>query len=73
MKTILETLAFRNAIAEVPNSELPRTESLEDTIDRMLPYWKCVIFPQLEESNELLVVAHGNSLRGVIKYLKHIS
>ncbi|MEG0038885.1 MULTISPECIES: 2,3-diphosphoglycerate-dependent phosphoglycerate mutase [Bacteroides] len=64
---------FQERYREVPNSELPRTESLEDTIDRMLPYWKCVIFPQLEESNELLVVAHGNSLRGVIKYLKHIS
>ena len=34
---------------------------------------KCVIFPQLEVSDELLVVAHGNSLRGIIKYLKHIS
>lgn len=64
---------FEPRYRDVADSELPRTESLEDTIDRILPYWKSVIFPQLEVSNELLVVAHGNSLRGIIKYLKHIS
>ena len=64
---------FETRYRDVADSELPRTESLEDTIDRILPYWKSVIFPQLEVSNELLVVAHGNSLRGIIKYLKHIS
>lgn len=57
---------------EVPNADLPRTESLKDTIERILPYWKCVIFPHLATADELLVVAHGNSLRGIIKYLKHI-
>ncbi len=59
--------------AEVPDNELPRTESLKDTIERILPYWKEVIFPNLKTANELLVVAHGNSLRGIIKYLKNIS
>lgn len=58
---------------KVPNKELPRTESLEDTINRILPYWKEVIFPALKDKNELIVVAHGNSLRGIIKYLKNIS
>lgn len=58
---------------EVPEAELPRTESLKDTIERTLPYWKCVIFPNLKTVDDLLVVAHGNSLRGIIKYLKHIS
>ncbi len=57
----------------VPDSDLPRTESLKDAIDRTLPYWKCTIFPNLKTANELLVVAHGNSLRGIIKYLKGIS
>ena len=38
-----------------------------------MPYWKCVIFPNLKTVDELLVVAHGNSLRGIIKHLKHIS
>ncbi len=57
----------------VPDTDLPRTESLKDAIDRTLPYWKCTIFPNLETANDLLVVAHGNSLRGIIKYLKGIS
>ena len=51
----------------------PRTESLKDTIERIMPYWKCVIFPNLKTADELLVVAHGNSLRGIIKHLKGIS
>ena len=64
---------FEIRYEKVPNMELPRTESLKDTIERMMPYWKCVIFPSLKVANELLVVAHGNSLRGIIKHLKHIS
>lgn len=64
---------FEARYAEVPDNELPRTESLKDTIDRILPYWKEVIFPNLKTADELLVVAHGNSLRGIIKYLKNIS
>jgi len=64
---------FEPRYAQVPDNELPRTESLKDTIDRILPYWKEVIFPNLKTANELLVVAHGNSLRGIIKYLKNIS
>ena len=57
----------------VPDAELPRTESLQDTVARLLPYWECEIFPTLEHANELLVVAHGNSLRGIVKHLKNIS
>jgi len=64
---------FDPRYAEVHDNELPRTESLKDTIDRILPYWKNDIFPNLKTADELLVVAHGNSLRGIIKYLKHIS
>lgn len=58
---------------EVPDAELPRTESLKDTIDRIMPYWESDIFPALRDAHTLLVVAHGNSLRGIIKHLKHIS
>lgn len=57
----------------VPPEDLPRTESLKDTISRTLPYWKTEIFPLLERCDSILVVAHGNSLRGIIKYLKNIS
>ena len=64
---------FEDRYREVPDAELPRTESLKDTIERIMPYWKCVIFPNLKTAGELLIVAHGNSLRGIIKHLKHIS
>ena len=57
----------------VPDEDLPRTESLKDTVARILPYWNDVIFPTLETADQVLVVAHGNSLRGIIKHLKHIS
>ena len=57
----------------IPKADLPRTESLKDTVERILPYWNEMIFPRLEQENQLLVVAHGNSLRGIIKYLKNIS
>lgn len=64
---------FENRYKEVPDMELPRTESLKETIERIMPYWKCIIFPNLKTADQLLVVAHGNSLRGIIKHLKHIS
>lgn len=57
---------------EVPPAILPQTESLKDTVDRILPYWKKEIFPALETNRQVLVVAHGNSLRGIIKYVKNI-
>ena len=63
---------FDSRYAQVPNSELPRTESLKDTIKRILPYWEKTIFPHLKFEDQLLIVAHGNSLRGIIKYLKRI-
>ncbi len=59
--------------ALVPDADLPRTECLRDTVERILPYWKCVIFPELATCDAILVVAHGNSLRGIVKYLKGIS
>lgn len=58
---------------DVPEEELPRTEALKNTVERILPYWKEEIFPSLETSDQILVTAHGNSLRGIIKYLKNIS
>lgn len=59
--------------AGVPESELPLTESLAQTVARTLPYWLCEIMPQLARCDELLVAAHGNSLRGIVKHLKGIS
>jgi 2,3-bisphosphoglycerate-dependent phosphoglycerate mutase len=57
----------------VPRAFIPATEALKDTVERALPYWLEVIYPSLINHNEIIVVAHGNSLRGIIKYLKNIS
>jgi 2,3-bisphosphoglycerate-dependent phosphoglycerate mutase len=53
--------------------EVPRTESLKDTIARAVPYYEREIAPALAGGKRVLVAAHGNSLRGIIKYLSNIS
>jgi 2,3-bisphosphoglycerate-dependent phosphoglycerate mutase len=53
--------------------EVPRTESLKDTIARAVPYYESEISPALASGKRVLVSAHGNSLRGIIKYLSDIS
>lgn len=65
--------AFDRRYKDIPADEIPLTEALKDTINRMLPYWENEIKPALLTHNEVLVVAHGNSLRGVVKVLKNIS
>ncbi len=59
--------------ADVPKEYLPETESLKDAIERIMPYWECEIFPSLKKHDEILIAAHGNSLRAIIKHLKGIS
>ena len=58
---------------EVPDKDLPATESLKDAINRAQPYWHDTITAHLQTMDKVLVVAHGNSLRGIIKHLKNIS
>lgn len=55
------------------DAEIPLTESLKDTIARLMPYYKGTILPSLDSNDQVLVVAHGNSLRGIIKELKGMS
>lgn len=55
--------------ADLVDSELPRCESLKMTIARTMPYWFDDIAPQVKEGRKVLVVAHGNSLRGLVKFL----
>jgi 2,3-bisphosphoglycerate-dependent phosphoglycerate mutase len=55
------------------DGEIPRTESLKLVIDRLLPYWESDIAPDLREGKTVLVTAHGNSLRGLVKHLEGIS
>lgn len=50
----------------------PLGESLKDTQDRLLPFWKEIIQPQIQEKKSLLIAAHGNSLRALVKHLENI-
>jgi 2,3-bisphosphoglycerate-dependent phosphoglycerate mutase len=52
---------------------MPRTECLKDVVERMLPYWYDGIVPDLLTGRTVLVAAHGNSLRGLVKHLDGIS
>jgi 2,3-bisphosphoglycerate-dependent phosphoglycerate mutase len=58
---------------DVPPSELPLTESLKDTVARFLPYWNDAIAPQILAGKQVLIAAHGNSLRALVKYLDNVS
>jgi len=59
--------------ANLSDDELPRTECLKDVIARMLPYWENSIIPDLAAGKTVLVTAHGNSLRALVKHLDGIS
>jgi 2,3-bisphosphoglycerate-dependent phosphoglycerate mutase len=59
--------------ADIPDSEMPRTECLKDVIERLLPYWESSIVPDLREEKVVLIAAHGNSLRAIVKHLDGIS
>jgi 2,3-bisphosphoglycerate-dependent phosphoglycerate mutase len=58
---------------ELSLKEIPLTESLKDTIARVLPYWHEVLTPTLKSGKKIILSAHGNSLRALVKYLDHIS
>jgi 2,3-bisphosphoglycerate-dependent phosphoglycerate mutase len=59
--------------ADVDADDLPATECLADVVDRMLPYWFEEMIPDLEAGKTVLVVAHGNSIRALLKHLDDIS
>jgi 2,3-bisphosphoglycerate-dependent phosphoglycerate mutase len=59
--------------ASLAPSELPLTESLKDTVTRFLPYWHEPIVPAIGSGQRVLIAAHGNSLRALVKYLDHVS
>jgi 2,3-bisphosphoglycerate-dependent phosphoglycerate mutase len=58
---------------ELSPSELPLTECLKDTVARFLPYWHQTIVPAIQSGKKVLIAAHGNSLRALVKYLDDIS
>jgi 2,3-bisphosphoglycerate-dependent phosphoglycerate mutase len=59
--------------AALPPADLPATESLKDTVRRFMPYWDDTIAPAIKSRKRVLIVAHGNSLRALVKYLDKIS
>jgi 2,3-bisphosphoglycerate-dependent phosphoglycerate mutase len=59
--------------AGLSKAELPLTECLKDTVERFLPYWHAEIVPELKNGKRVLIAAHGNSLRALVKYLDNIA
>ena len=59
--------------AGLTDRELPRTESLKDTVARFLPYWQETIAPEVRAGRSVLIAAHGNSLRALVKHLDGVS
>lgn len=64
---------FDRRYASLTPEQLPATESLKITLDRVLPYWTNTLAPEIKAGKRLLVVAHGNSIRALVKYLDNIS
>jgi 2,3-bisphosphoglycerate-dependent phosphoglycerate mutase len=61
------------AYRDVDEADLPTTESLKLTVDRFLPYWFDTIAPTIKSGKKVLIAAHGNSLRALVKYLDNMS
>jgi 2,3-bisphosphoglycerate-dependent phosphoglycerate mutase len=59
--------------AKLTKEELPLTECLKDTVARFLPYWHETIAPAVKSGQKVLIAAHGNSLRALVKYLDNVS
>ena len=59
--------------AELSEAELPTTECLKDTVARVVPYWESTIAPEIKAGKNLIIAAHGNSLRALVKYLDEMS
>jgi 2,3-bisphosphoglycerate-dependent phosphoglycerate mutase len=59
--------------AHLKPDEVPQTEALKDTVARFLPYWHETIAPAVREGRRVIIAAHGNSLRALVKYLDNIS
>lgn len=64
---------FAAQYQNLPADALPKTESLKTTIDRVLPFWHDTICPAILDHKQVIVVAHGNSLRAVVKHLSGMS
>jgi 2,3-bisphosphoglycerate-dependent phosphoglycerate mutase len=59
--------------SKIDQNNIPLSECLEDTVNRFLPYWDKTIKPSIQNGEKVLIVAHGNSLRSLVKHLDNIS
>ncbi|HRQ23761.1 MAG TPA: 2,3-bisphosphoglycerate-dependent phosphoglycerate mutase, partial [Anaerolineales bacterium] len=64
---------FDRRYASLTPEQLPATESLKITLERVLPFWDSTLAPEIKSGKRLLVVAHGNSIRAMVKYLDNMS
>lgn len=64
---------FDRRYASLSLAQLPATESLKITLDRVLPYWNSTLAPDIKSGKRVLIVAHGNSIRALVKYLDNVS
>ena len=64
---------FDPRYAKLTPEQLPATESLKITLERVLPYWHSTLAPMIKDGKRVLIVAHGNSIRAMVKYLDNIS
>ncbi|KAM4675567.1 bisphosphoglycerate mutase [Discoglossus pictus] len=63
----------RYSFCDTSNEKLPKSESLKEVLDRLLPYWNEVIAPEIKRGKVILISAHGNSTRALLKHLEGIS
>jgi 2,3-bisphosphoglycerate-dependent phosphoglycerate mutase len=59
--------------ADLTAADLPRSESLKDVLARVMPYWEATILPDLKAGKRVVIAAHGNSLRALVKHLENVS
>jgi 2,3-bisphosphoglycerate-dependent phosphoglycerate mutase len=64
---------FDPRYASLTSKQLPATESLKITLERVLPYWHSTLAPTIKSGKRVLIAAHGNSLRAMVKYFDNIS
>ena len=64
---------FDPRYASLPSEKLPATEALKNTLERVLPYWHSTLAPVIKSGKRMLIAAHGNSIRALVKYLDNIS
>ena len=64
---------FDRRYASLTPEQMPATESLKITLNRVLPYWNSTLAPEIKSGKQMLIVAHGNSIRALVKYLDNVS